>query len=356
MPLIWQRVEGKWVTISTAGFPDEEKLHDLAEEAPQTLPLSGRPQLVVLGREVLLGSGYADLVAVEPTGRVVVIEIKLRRNSEARRAVVSQVLAYAANLRGMTVQDLDLTLRPHLSKRGHGSVADAVAAADQTGAFDRKTFLDAISASLREGSFRLVIVLDSAPSDLMRIAGYLEGITNKVLVDVITVSTFTSGDAMFMLPERVDPDRTLQDQASPTHGATKGTETEGAEVFEASIGSATPHEAERLRRLVAWARTVESEGLATLKTFTGVGRWTLLPRLQPENVGIVTIWHEKRAHIQLWKSVLQRRAPNLIEPIERKLGRALKAQTMITEFDEDLLALLLDAYRTAAGSGRVTKA
>jgi hypothetical protein len=41
----------------------------LVQQAPQMLPLAGSPQLTVLGREVRLGSGFADLIAVESTGR-----------------------------------------------------------------------------------------------------------------------------------------------------------------------------------------------------------------------------------------------------------------------------------------------
>ena len=64
------------------------------------LPLAGAPRLVMLGREVPLGTGYADLLAVERSGRLVLIEVKLARNAEARRAVVAQILAYAAFLGG----------------------------------------------------------------------------------------------------------------------------------------------------------------------------------------------------------------------------------------------------------------
>lgn len=62
------------------------------------LPLAGSPRLVVLGREVRCGTGWADLVAVEAdTGVPVVIEIKLASNTD-RRAVLTQVLGYAAYL------------------------------------------------------------------------------------------------------------------------------------------------------------------------------------------------------------------------------------------------------------------
>lgn len=65
-------------------FQASKTLHDLVEEAPQILPLAGDPRLVVLGKEVLLGNGYADLVAVEPSGRLVIVEIKPSRNAKTR--------------------------------------------------------------------------------------------------------------------------------------------------------------------------------------------------------------------------------------------------------------------------------
>jgi hypothetical protein len=100
MTAIWARSDDGWKTLVTAGFPVEARLHGLVEEAPELLPLSGGARLTVVGREVPIGPWFADLVAVEPDGRIAIIEVKLARNSEARRAVVAQVLSYAAFLQG----------------------------------------------------------------------------------------------------------------------------------------------------------------------------------------------------------------------------------------------------------------
>jgi RecB family endonuclease NucS len=86
---IWRRSEDEWRPLLASTFPSVEALHDLVEEAPSLLPLSGDPTLTVLGREVAIGPGFADLLAVDSDGRLTVIEIKLRRNAEARRAVVA---------------------------------------------------------------------------------------------------------------------------------------------------------------------------------------------------------------------------------------------------------------------------
>jgi RecB family endonuclease NucS len=98
---IWHHDGTGWALLPPVGFPDEATLHALSEQAPQLLPLAGSACLVIVGREVQLGSGWADLVALEPSGRVVLIEIKLGHNAEARCAVVAQVLTYAASLYAM---------------------------------------------------------------------------------------------------------------------------------------------------------------------------------------------------------------------------------------------------------------
>lgn len=92
---------GQWRTLEPVAYLAEKELHDLVEKAPQLLPLAGSPHVVVLGREVRLGTGYADLIGVESTGRLVIIEVKLAANAESRRAVIAQVLSYAGYLQGM---------------------------------------------------------------------------------------------------------------------------------------------------------------------------------------------------------------------------------------------------------------
>ncbi len=91
---IWQDDGTEWRLLAPTGFPGEQTLRDLVEEASQILPLAGDPRLVVLGKEVLLGNGYADLVAVEPSGSLVVVEIKPSRNAKTRdgRGTGSEVI------------------------------------------------------------------------------------------------------------------------------------------------------------------------------------------------------------------------------------------------------------------------
>jgi hypothetical protein len=49
MGTIRQHNEGGWRLLAPSGFPKEAALHDIVEQAPHLLPLSGSPQLVVDG-------------------------------------------------------------------------------------------------------------------------------------------------------------------------------------------------------------------------------------------------------------------------------------------------------------------
>ena len=55
----------------------------------------------------------------------------------------------------------------------------AVEADDQNTVLDPAAFKDGWPAALAEGSFRLVIVLDSAPDELVQVVGYLQSVDRQ---------------------------------------------------------------------------------------------------------------------------------------------------------------------------------
>ena len=352
MTAIWQNDGTAWRLLSPAGFPDEAALHGLVEQAPHILPLAGVPQLVVVGREVFLGANRADLIAVESTGRLAIIEIKMAWNPEARSAVVTQILTYAAYLRGMDLATLEQQiLASHLQKRGFTELAAAVTASDQTGSFDPSVFAAGLRESLQEGRFRLVLVLDDAPPELVRLTGYLEAVTDKLVIDLIVVTSYEIGGQQLVVPQRVDAERQMEQSAPVLKPPTStGQFTAGHAAFTSAIDDAPADQQPLLRRLVDWATLLEAEGLVTLGTYRGTsGRSTLLPRIPGDDVGLVTIWNDKGAALSFWRSVFERRAPMTLARIEGmpdppKIGQG----TYTRDIPDSLLTALTDAYREAA--------
>ena len=354
---IWVNSGQGWELGSPQGFPDEATLHRLIAENPSLLPLSGSPRLTVLGSEVLLGTGYADILAVEPSGRPAIIEAKLVRNPEARRAIISQVLAYAAFLRGMDIQGLESgPLRRQLADAGHESILEAARSQDQEGAMEEDTFNGAMQSHLDNGSFRLVLLLDEVSQELERIVAYLDAMTVQALtVDLITVQVFQVNGAQVALPQRVTPDlnaATSPASASPRKSATAGVLSDGSDAFRASIERVTGDVRAQIDSLIEWAEGLASIPNVRLFSYSGSQNTTLLPYIMPDRAGLITIWADSnKPSMSVWRSVFERRAPNAIASIERLLNPATIGQgTSIREITPELLAALTEAYREA-GNG-----
>lgn len=347
---IWTQDDEGWKLSPREGFVDEAALHDLIEQTPEMLPLSGTPTLLILGREVSLGSGYADLLGVETSGRPVIIEVKLAQNNEARRAVVAQILAYAANLHGTTRQQLEGLVGGGLRKSGHSSLVDALIAA-QEDTFDADEFTASLDEHLLEGRFRLVFVLDDVPPELMTLVAYLEHVTDKLVIDLVAVNSFKVGGTSAVLPQRVTPER-HEVTVEKARSKDSGIFYPGSDRFAAVISRAPADSHDALHQLLAWAQDLEHRGFVTLGTYEGKGakRFTLLPRLKVEKRGLVTIWNDQGASLQFWRSVFERKAPDFIERIERLANTNVGQGNTVREFSEPLLEALTEAYEHAAAT------
>jgi hypothetical protein len=356
MTAIWSNDGERWALLAPSGFPDEATLHTLIEQTPQLLPLAGSPRLTIVGREVRLGTGSADLVAVEPNGRLVVIEVKLAYNAEARRAVVAQVLTYAAYLHGVDRADLERgVLGGHLQRRGHDNLISAVVGDDQERSLDTEAFDQGLAESLADGRFRIVIVLDAAPAELVRLVGYLEAVTDKLLIDLVTVSAYDVNGSRILVPQRVEPER-WRPEAAPATATPRdsGYGVPGAEDFLAVIADAPQEQQVFLRRLAEWAIALGKRGLVPqLSTYHGkAGITTLLLRLS-DGRGLVTIYKDTRsAYLQLFRSVFERRAPRSLAAVEAAIGEPLRQGNVVYEVSDQLLAALTAAYEEA-GTGQL---
>ena len=350
---IWTNTGDKWELGSPQAFQDEATLHSLIETNPQLLPLAGSPRLTVLGSEIQLGTGYADILAVESSGRPTIIEVKLASNPEARRAIVSQVIAYAAFLHGSDIESLEQgPLRRPLADAGHGSILDAVQAQDQEGAVDPTSFSTSLQEFLDQGNFRLVLVLDEVSTELAKVVAYLDTITVQTLAfDLITLKVYEVDGAQVALPQRVSPDpgamTPLSTPARPRATKPRGTLTDGPDAFRVSIEETTGETRTIFEDLITWAEKLALLPNVRLFTFSGTERYTLLPRVVPNNAGLVTIWNDhQRPYISFWRSVFERLAPNSIEPVESVIAPIKIGQgNTVSNITPQILGAVTAAYQ-----------
>jgi hypothetical protein len=168
--------------VVEAELPTEAELHDALTRYPELIPLSdlGMSTGVVIGRESTLAAGYADLVLVDETGQLCIVEVKNAGNPDTRR-VVAQLLDYAASLWGVTVGELtSRILHPYLDHIGTSEpsadigqfVARAVAGEDAT-AEQAAAITSGLANTLAAGDFALVVAAPQIPSGVQRVIEYL---------------------------------------------------------------------------------------------------------------------------------------------------------------------------------------
>jgi hypothetical protein len=353
---LWHQSKEGWGLLPPTGYPDEQTLHNLIESTPGILPLSGQPRLTIIGKEVNLAGNKADLIAIDEHGGIVVIEVKLKTNPEARRAVIAQVLTYAAALNAMSVVDLENRCSGYLATKGFGSILAAMEDALQGGhQSDQATLSTQMAESLKSGAFRLVIVLDQAPPELITLVGYLDTVANELTLDLITIAAYTVGDEQVIVPQRVEPSKMDHGHnETPTPKPKPQTHTTeyvpGSSTFRASIETATPENRPQLEVLTSWAERLEAEGLAQLMTTIGKSRWTLRVQLPGTDTCIALVWNQNGGSLSMYRSVIEKYAPNCLEAIANaSLPVQLESPTSVKLPSPALLDTLTQAYREAAG-------
>jgi hypothetical protein len=196
-----RRVGGTWSSPSRRGFALEQELERLIQDYPEVLPGVSAAALAVDQFSVPSG-GSVDLVVLEPDASITVVECKLAKNAEVRRAVVGQILSYAASL---TQLDVDEFLKRFGARLGRDAV---VALAPEAGAgesedWDADRFRADLARTLADGAFRLVIAVDRITDELRGIVEYLNSRTDDSVEVLALEVDLIAHDGVEVLVPRV---------------------------------------------------------------------------------------------------------------------------------------------------------
>jgi hypothetical protein len=182
--------DNKTTPLVEEPFKDEAELQGCLERSPFLLVSESEPPVATVGRELSLPSaGILDLLAVDKEGLPVAVEVKLARNAQSRRQVVAQAFDYVADLSKLDFDALD-------------DLVDGALA----GALEKLVTLERIvavrkqcAANLRTGRIRLVIAVDSAPDDLIRIVRDLRD-NRHIDVRLVSVSKSKFEEKRILVP------------------------------------------------------------------------------------------------------------------------------------------------------------
>jgi hypothetical protein len=164
-------------------FKDEAELQACLERSPYLLMKESESAVATVQTEVFLpAAGRLDLLVVDKEGVPVAVEVKLARNAQSRREVVAQAFDYVADLSNLTFEELDDIV--------DGALAGALQ--ELVGLEQSPLVRKQCATNLRAGRLRLVVAVDSAGDDLIRIVRY---ITDHSDIDVrlVCISKFDGG-------------------------------------------------------------------------------------------------------------------------------------------------------------------
>ena len=153
-------------------YRNEAELQAFLERSPYLIVSDSEPRVATVLQEVRLpAAGILDLLLVDAEGVPVAVEIKLARNSQSRREVVAQAFDYVSDLTQLTIDELDDLV--------DGALMGALE--ELAGRIPVNTIRKQCGTNLRAGLIKLVIAVDSASEDLIRIVRYINDHSDLLL-------------------------------------------------------------------------------------------------------------------------------------------------------------------------------
>jgi hypothetical protein len=183
----------------------EDWLQNLLFDRAEVLPVDeidhAYERLVPICRELSTGAGPLDVLYATPEGRLVIVEVKLWRNPEARRKVIAQILDYATELSDWSYEDLQREVSKS-TKRSGNSLYELVK--ERFPDTDEKRFVDDVTRSLRLGNFLLLVIGDGIREGAASIANFLDrGGNLHFSLGLVEVGVYDMPDGRRMVQPRV---------------------------------------------------------------------------------------------------------------------------------------------------------
>ena len=183
-----------WVEADLRMYLDEAELQTLLANDPQLIP--GCEGAVVAREVTVPGVGAIDLVAVTDDGTITLIECKLAKNPEIRRAVVGQIMAYASGFAGLTFDRFDDLFAATAKLR----LLDAFNL--DPGRDGKAQLRRAMQERLSAGHFRLVVAVDQITDELRSIIEYMNvHMSDPVSVMALEVGYFKQDGVEVLVPK-----------------------------------------------------------------------------------------------------------------------------------------------------------
>ena len=176
---LWQITDDGPNKIPESHVDLERHIEDWIEADPSLL----QPGLVIVSRQLTVEGGIIDLLALDPQGRWIIIEVK---RGQLHRDTVAQILDYESSLASLPSEDFRSKIEAYLIER-EKSILDLL---------EERSAQDAIELNNRE--ILLMVVGTSKAPGLERMITHLSG-KYQIPISVVSFSVFETNNGTRML-------------------------------------------------------------------------------------------------------------------------------------------------------------
>ncbi len=219
----------------------ERRLQELIHGHPTCLPMDqiepGIGRLVPVCMELPLRVGSVDNLFVTPEGNLVLVEVKLWENPEARRKVVAQALDYATALFRLDYNGLEAAIMK-ADFNGETAPRSLYSLVDGADSPTESVFADRVARNLREGRVVVLIVGDEIRPSADELVAGLQAHANFhftfALVEMPVFSRPDSVDEFIVMPRTLIKTETVPRFTIRTDGASSEISDAGMDAREAA--------------------------------------------------------------------------------------------------------------------------
>jgi hypothetical protein len=271
--LLIRQGDGSWLEPTDAGYALESELQEILASYPELIP--GVSAAAKTCREFQSEAGPADIIVVDSTGELTLVECKLASNPQIRREVVGQMFDYASRLWKMDVEEFASQWRARSSSPLN--LEDAL---------EGFSLRDSLAMNLEEGRFRIVLAVDRINPPLKRMIEYLNAMAGPATsVIAVEYSRLRQGGIEILMPH-VYGQELAEAKSAPAKRDLTAWDAEG---FRSWLQE---HDSGNVDRFELLLETVRSAGLAFLgsKTVNPAGS---VPIFDPGNnrLGTVSLFY-----------------------------------------------------------------
>ena len=249
-----------------APAPSEHHLQEVVKTSPQLIPaddLGLDGDLLVVGRETSLASGYIDLLCLARSGDLVLVEFKTGPQNPDFRHALAQAIDYGSDLWRLSVEDFDRGVvqrylaggRVDAAFRGARTLSEAIERTswDLT-SDDRTALFERLTEVLQRGDFAFVIAAQRFTDSMKNSLDYLNATMRRGRFYLVEVIQLTGAELIAHATQVVAAPARWNAARSTTEGARK--DVEEAEYL-SSIGD--PAYRDAVRSIIARCETLGIE-------------------------------------------------------------------------------------------------